>query len=104
MPPLPSSAALTPLLIVAQRTFASEDNRHYERYFWPLFLAGIETEDAIHREWIMGKIEDRRMRRALERICLVQERIGRRVEMKLVKKLLCGKRFSIIPVAELGFS
>lgn len=66
---------------------------------WPLFLAGIDTEDPIHHEWIMGKMEDRRMSGALQQIWDVQRRMGRRLEMRVVKKLLNGKELTLMPVA-----
>lgn len=42
--------ALKSLLNIAQRIFFKNDEEDYERLHWPLFMAGTETSDAIHRE------------------------------------------------------
>jgi hypothetical protein len=47
------SVALKTLLSIVQITFAYNGIELHERLQWPLFLAGIETNDMVYREWII---------------------------------------------------
>lgn len=80
---------------------------------WPLFLAGIETKDPIHQEWIMAHMQRDSLRVALKRTLQIQKHTGCRLSMAAVRDtlapdsegqdaslLLTGVMTSTDPVAE----
>ena len=78
------------ILSTAQRAHsAPHDDNLIERFHWPLFMAGIETQDSIHREWVMGKLHGARLKMAFERICEIQK-AGRRIPMPVVRQIMRG--------------
>jgi hypothetical protein len=83
---------LNSILTVAQRTFSTGYEEHIaERFQWSLFMAGIETADSIHREWVASKLYRARLRRAFQCILDMQSKTGRRVPMQIVRQVMCGK-------------
>ncbi|KAB8297699.1 hypothetical protein EYC80_001506 [Monilinia laxa] len=94
--------ALKSLLNISQRTFAKSDEEHYERLHWPLFMAGIETSDPIHREWILEKLSPGRFRTVMEKVLKIQHLSGTRVSMSLIREM-CSKGGDAPRVAFLGF-
>lgn len=94
--------ALKSLLDIAQRIFAKGDEEHYERLHWPLFMAGIETTDAIHREWILEKFSSGKFKTVLEKVLKIQHLSGTRVRMSLVREM-CSKEGDAPRVTFLGF-
>lgn len=58
------------------------------RLAWPMFVAGLETDDLIHQSWVLDRFASlqgrgENMRRAkllLESVFLEQRRTGRRVD------------------------
>ncbi|TGO68939.1 hypothetical protein BOTNAR_0017g00020 [Botryotinia narcissicola] len=94
--------ALKSLLDIAQRIFAQGDEEHYERLHWPLFMAGIETTDTIHREWILGKFSSGKFKTVLEKVLKIQHLSGTRVHMSLVREM-CSKEGDAPRVTFLGF-
>jgi hypothetical protein len=60
--------ALMHILIIIRRTFASNGNELHDRLQWPLFLAGIETDDGFHSDWVLSRISKNRQKRVLEMV------------------------------------
>ncbi|KAM0180829.1 hypothetical protein ACHAPF_002122 [Botrytis cinerea] len=94
--------ALKSLLDIAQRIFAKGDEEHYERLHWPLFMAGIETTDTIHREWILKKFSSGKFKTVLEKVLKIQHLSGTRVHMSLIREM-CSKEGDAPRVTFLGF-
>ncbi|KAI9649840.1 hypothetical protein NHQ30_002422 [Ciborinia camelliae] len=94
--------ALKSLLDIAQRIFAKGDEENYERLHWPLFMAGIETSDKIHREWILEKFSSGKFRTVLEKVLKIQHLSGTRVHMSLIREM-CSKEGDAPRVTFLGF-
>ncbi|KAK6600454.1 hypothetical protein H4I96_07780 [Botrytis cinerea] len=94
--------ALKSLLDIAQRIFAKGDEEHYERLHWPLFMAGIETRDTIHREWILKKFSSGKFKTVLEKVLKIQHLSGTRVHMSLIREM-CSKEGDAPRVTFLGF-
>lgn len=70
--PVPSEIqwALRELVAAAYYTMATGPVQLLERFQWSLLIAGIETHDPVHLEWISRTISDPSMKHALH---LVQE-------------------------------
>lgn len=94
--------SLKALLDISQRIFAKGDEEHYERLHWPLFMAGIETSDSIHREWILGKFSPGKFKTVLEKVLKIQHLSGTRVNMSLIREM-CSKEGDAPRVTFLGF-
>jgi len=88
--PPPISTALKNILAIVQQTFVTNGTELHERLQWPLFLAGIETDDPIYRDWIMSKLTTYRVIEALTRTLEAQHRVGHRLAMVEVKEILHG--------------
>lgn len=80
--------ALKTLIFVIQRTFVSKNNELHDRLQWPLFLAGMETDDGIYREWILSRITNKQARAALQQTIDHQICSGKRLAMSTIKDLL----------------
>ncbi|QSZ28772.1 hypothetical protein DSL72_003277 [Monilinia vaccinii-corymbosi] len=94
--------SLKSLLDIAQRIFAQGDEDHYERLYWPLFMAGIETSDPIHRESILEKFSPGRFKTTMEKVLRIQHLSGTRVNMSLIREM-CSKEGDAPRVTFLGF-
>ena len=81
--------ALESLFFVIERTFASKNNDLHDRLQWPMFIAGIETNNRIYGQWILSKITKNRARAALEQTIDVQSFTGKRLTMSEIRALLC---------------
>lgn len=70
--PVPSEIqwALRELVAAAYYTMATGPVQLLERFQWSLLIAGIETHDPVHQEWISRTISDPSMKHALH---LIQE-------------------------------
>lgn len=60
------------------------------RFQWPLLMAGIETSDNIHKEWVQSKMKTERTSKGFEKVLEAQEATGRRVPMALFAQILSG--------------
>jgi hypothetical protein len=49
-------ATLTTLLSIAHKSLDANPELIY-RYIWPLCIAGVKTQDPIHRDWIAGQVK-----------------------------------------------
>lgn len=90
-------ACLKTILHIIQRTFVSSNNELHDRLQWPLFLAGIETDDVIYRDWIMSRLTKGRVRGALGQIIEQQTSCGRRMTIAEIRSLLWDRS---VPVLE----
>ncbi|PQE03715.1 specific transcription factor domain protein [Rutstroemia sp. NJR-2017a BBW] len=79
--------ALKSLLALAHRVSSKSYEEHFERLHWPLFMAGLETSDPIHREWILEKFSSGKFRSVLERVVKIQHLSGSRVGMSLIREM-----------------
>lgn len=83
--------ALKNIMTIIRQTFASNGNELYDRLQWPLFLAGIETDDGFYSDWILSKLPKNRARMALETVIQRQnyfeESLGR-LTMHEVRSIL----------------
>ncbi|KAK0759327.1 hypothetical protein N5P37_007515 [Trichoderma harzianum] len=64
------------------------------RYSWfdrSLFLVGIETRDAIHRDWIQGRMIRADLIRALSRVWEGEKMYGRRLSKEYMQVILRGE-------------
>lgn len=64
------------------------------RYSWfdrSLFLVGIETRDAIHRDWIQGRMIRADLTRALSRVWEGEKMYGRRLSKEQMQVILRGE-------------
>ena len=86
-PPL-IQIALKNLLSIVQRSFVSSRGELHDRLQWPLFLAGIETDDGIYKEWILSRITKNRARAALQQTIDIQSNSGKRLGMGEIRSLL----------------
>ncbi|KAJ4160068.1 uncharacterized protein LMH87_007998 [Akanthomyces muscarius] len=90
-PPLIQSF-VSSTLTLAQRSLSSGTlDPMRARFQWPLFVAGIETADCIHREWVQSKLKSGRMSQAFQRIVSTREETGIRLPMSAVRQILAGK-------------
>ncbi|KAE8445734.1 hypothetical protein EG329_012913 [Mollisiaceae sp. DMI_Dod_QoI] len=96
--------ALKHMLDIIKRTFASKSrasNDLHDRLQWPFFLAGIETDDGIYRDWIVSNITNQRAKEALQKTIDHQSCSGKRLAMSVIKALLCESELvSSYPLSE----
>lgn len=85
-------ASVDSILRITQRSFSSQQlDIMVERFQWPLFMAGIETSDNIHKEWIQTKLRKAKLSYAFKRIVEIQDRTRIRVSMPVTRQIMCGK-------------
>lgn len=87
----PTERALASLLTLAQRICSRSSPPKFERFHWALFIAGIETNDLLHREWILGKIAGVRLNMAITKVLAAKDRSGT-ISMATIRKLLSGAK------------
>ncbi|KAL2672454.1 hypothetical protein Neosp_013165 [[Neocosmospora] mangrovei] len=88
--PVPSEVqrALKDLMTMAYYTVATGPVQLLERFQWALLIAGIETHDPIHRDWISASISDPAIKGILQ---LVQSAKGTSgITMRAVRRLVSG--------------
>lgn len=82
--------AMTELMNIAHRAFGEQDYWGHEVFQLPLFMAGVETKDRIHVEWILSKITRLRFRTALSQIISIQDLTGARLSIARIRQILEG--------------
>ncbi|KAL4864813.1 hypothetical protein BDV12DRAFT_205514 [Aspergillus spectabilis] len=84
--------AMTELISMAHRAFRGQGHWGHEIFQLPLFMAGIETKDPIHVEWIISKLSTLqvRFRTALSQIILIQGQTGSRLSVAHIRQILEG--------------
>lgn len=80
-------ASLKTLLSIVQRTFTPKGTKYNDRLQWPLFLAGIETDDGIYREWIMSTMTSGSVLMVLRRTLDAQRASGMRLTMTEIRDM-----------------
>lgn len=63
-----------------------------ERFQWALLIAGVETNDPVHRDWIRGNIADPSMKSTLDTILDMQQ--TRLLSMQEIRELVSGVNVS----------
>lgn len=91
--------ALSSVLRIAQRRLSSGSNELLRRFEMPLFLAGIETNDPIHREWAQSKLTGPRYKRSMVQVLGLQRQYGTRAPWATIRDTLRGKS-SLTPRTE----
>lgn len=61
-----------------------------ERFQWALLIAGIESKDVIHQEWILGSIADPGVRNIMKAVLEIKRENGGQISMTAVRHLLGG--------------
>ncbi len=85
-------SCVSSILYLAQRSLSSGImDPMRARFQWPLFVAGIETADCIHKEWVQSKLKSERMSLAFQRIVSAQEETATRLPMSAIRQILAGK-------------
>jgi hypothetical protein len=67
----------------------SKEDTLFHRIEWPLFIAGVETKDIIHQDWIRQKMGERNTTVALERVLREQRSTGFRVGVETMRQVFC---------------
>lgn len=67
----------------------SKEDTLFHRIEWPLFIAGVETKDSIHQDWIRQKLGERNTTVALERVLREQRSTGLRVGVETMRQVFC---------------
>lgn len=81
--------SLREIMTLAFKSFKHEGDTAMMRISWPLFMAGLETDDLLHREWILERFRSlgrfglnyKRAFLLLEAVIEQQEKLGERVNM-----------------------
>ncbi|KAH8687310.1 hypothetical protein BGZ60DRAFT_5713 [Tricladium varicosporioides] len=61
-----------------------------ERFQWALFIAGIETEDVVHRDWVYSSISDLQIKKLLTAILDRKKQLGGEITMSTIRQMICG--------------
>ncbi|GES57249.1 hypothetical protein ATEIFO6365_0001053600 [Aspergillus terreus] len=80
--------ALTALLAVAYKTIAAGPVQLLERFQWALLIAGVETPDPIHRDWIRANISDPGFKDMLGVVLTEKGRLGGAIRMATIRQLI----------------
>ncbi|KAH6653226.1 hypothetical protein BKA67DRAFT_311911 [Truncatella angustata] len=88
--PIPAKVqiALSQLVATAYYTVATGPVQLLERFQWALLIAGTETRDPIHREWISRTIADPGMKSALQLILDAKKSYC--ISMRAIRQLVSG--------------
>lgn len=86
----PQRAALRGIMTLAVQAFRHEGDEAMLRIAQPLFMVALETDDVLHREWVLERFEGlakfgvrfERARAFLLRVIEMQEGVGRRVDVR----------------------
>ncbi|KAL2208070.1 hypothetical protein CC79DRAFT_1368922 [Sarocladium strictum] len=97
-------AALSCIVNIGHQTYADEEKTGMSALAWPLFVAAMETDDALHQTWIMDRYVDlseqgenyRRAHAVLKTAFSMQRYHERRVDlMELLRNTSQHNRFLI---------
>ncbi|RDW82473.1 hypothetical protein BP6252_03585 [Coleophoma cylindrospora] len=96
-------AALKGITTLAFQAYQNEGDRAMFRIAWPLFIAGIETDDLVHREWILTRFRSlgrygknyRRAFKLLHAVIAQSEELGRSVDVLQLIEEGSYERFAI---------
>jgi hypothetical protein len=86
--PLDINTSIDVVLTIIKRTFSSQSTELHDRLQWPLFLAGIETENTIYQDWILLRLTNKGVTEALQSVWDARALVRRRLSMLEVRQLL----------------
>lgn len=78
------------LLRIAYKAVSTGPVQLLERFQWALLVAGMETSDAIHRDWVEDNISDPGIRDLLRIILWEKAKLGGVSHMSTVRGLIRG--------------
>jgi hypothetical protein len=92
--PIPDKvqSALRKLISTAYYTVAAGPVQLLERFQWALLIAGIETNDPVHRDWITANIADNNMKCVLQLILDAKQTCS--ISMQEIRQLVSGVKVS----------
>ena len=82
------SLAVSNTLQACANLYEHEGTGYLWRVAWPMFVAGLETDDLIYQTWVIERFTSmqdlgenlRRAKHVLETVCLEQRRTGHRID------------------------
>ncbi|KAF2798606.1 hypothetical protein K505DRAFT_232887 [Melanomma pulvis-pyrius CBS 109.77] len=82
--------ALREILNMAYQSFKHDGDEAIIRVAWPLFMAALETDDLLHRDWVLDRFAAigkygknfERAHRFLKEMIPAQQNLGRRIELR----------------------
>lgn len=80
--------SLPRLISAAYKTIATGAVQLLERFQWSLLIAGIETSDPVHLDWIKANISDASIRAVLHLILDEKTRLGGSISMQTIRGLV----------------
>ncbi|XHF99619.1 hypothetical protein AWENTII_003114 [Aspergillus wentii] len=80
--------SLSRLISAAYKTIATGAVQLLERFQWSLLIAGIETSDPVHLDWIKANISDASIRAVLHLILDEKTRLGGSISMQTIRGLV----------------
>lgn len=86
--------AMTSILLIVQRRLSSGKDEMFRNFQMPLFMAGIETNDPIHREWVTSKLTLPRYKRSIQEILQLQHECGVRALWSTVRDILHRQQYT----------
>ncbi|XEU96156.1 hypothetical protein FSHL1_001441 [Fusarium sambucinum] len=88
--PIPQDmdTALKELVAAAYQTIATGPVQLLERFQWALLIAGIETNDPVHRDWISANISDPVIKSVFNLVLSAKGRSDEGVSMEAVRDLV----------------
>ncbi|KAK1986927.1 hypothetical protein LZ30DRAFT_777930 [Colletotrichum cereale] len=83
-------SALREIINLAFQAFKHEGDDSMARIAWPLFIVALETDDLLHRDWVLGRFQgmsrfSKNLDRAhafLKETIEIQDRLGKRVDVR----------------------
>ncbi|KAL4808354.1 hypothetical protein BDV18DRAFT_158455 [Aspergillus unguis] len=90
--PIPSDLENTLNSLVSAAYYATKTGQVQllERFQWSLFMAGLETTDPVHLEWISSNISDPAIRKRFECCQAVRQSPGGGITMQKIRELTEG--------------
>ncbi|XWX00287.1 hypothetical protein V2A60_008307 [Cordyceps javanica] len=91
------ASCVSSILRLAQRSLSrGQLDPMRARFQWPLFMAGIETTDSIHKEWVHSKLKTARLSAAFQTITSLEEETQRRIPMALIRQILSTRDGTVV--------
>lgn len=80
--------AISNTLQACANLYEHEGNGYLWRIAWPMFVAGLETNDLIYQTWVIDRFTSmqelgenlRRAKQVLEAVCLEQRKTGKQID------------------------
>lgn len=90
-------SSVASILQLAQRSLSRDSmDPMRSRFQWPLFMAGIETGDNIHKEWVYSKMRSANMKIGFGAVLRMQEEAGARAPMAEIKQILSRRGAALV--------